>query len=683
MDTLTLDFETFYDDVYSLSKMTTEAYIRDLRFETILVSVKWNDTPAFWLLPERFLHFVNDEVDWPDTGLICHHSHFDGFILSHHYDKVPAMHIDTLSMARVLDGPKAGNSLHDLCIRHGVGAKGDFVTFAKGKHLADFTRDELVQYGQYCCNDTERTYDLANIFLPQLPESELRLIDLTVRMFTEPVFVGDTEKLRDAVASERQRKTELLQRIGLTCSECAGDGVLAELIGPPVLCPKCNGTGVNAKPIGSSDQFANLLRAQGVEPEMKLNNAGDSYIYAFAKTDSAMQALLEHEDESVRFLAEARIGIKSNIIETRAQRFLHCAERGPMPVYINHGGAHTLRPSGGDGMNWLNMSNDNANRPELSVLKASIQAPPGHLIVAADSGQGEARITAWLADQQDLVEAFAQGRDVYSEHAGTIYGRPINRKKVKEDYVPGQLGKVSILGMGFGMGYLKAGTELLKGMLGAPPIQFKVEDMELLSVDPSRFLNSPKKLDAINAIPSRLEFNDRVIHFIVTEALVQRYRKRMERIVAYWDKMEEVINAMILGREIAFGAQGVMHTIKEAIILPNGMQLNYRGLERNNDGEATYFDGRKRTKLYGALLVENTVQCLHRLIVAEQMLEISDAGIKVASWPYDEVVAVVPTDAAPVALEFMLQAMKKTPAWATGLPLSGEGGIGSTLLEAK
>lgn len=692
MDILTIDFETYYAQDYTLSNMTTEAYVRDPRFETILCSFKLNDSKASWLLPDRLMPFLQNEIDWSNTALVTHHAHFDGLILSHHYNVRPAMHIDTLSMARVLDGPKAGNSLHDLCIRHGVGTKGDFVTFAKGKHLADFSRDELHQYGQYCCNDCDRTYDLANKFLPQLPENELRLIDQTVRMFTEPVFIGDTDKLRGAVASERQRKIDLLRRINLLCPACDGIGSNPDLL-PPIdgttpPCNKCEGTGVDKKPIGSNDQFAALLRNAGVEPEIKASPTSGAPIFAFAKTDSFMHSLLEDENEEVRFLAEARIGIKSNIILTRAQRFLECAERGQMPVYLKYGGAHTLRWSGGDSMNWQNMSNqiEDAPRPEMAVLKQSICAPAGYKVVVADSGQGEARILSWLANQHDLTEAFAQGRDVYSEHASTIYGRVVDRKNIKTDYIPGQVGKIGILSFGFGSGYYTAALGFLKGVLGAPPIQFKAEDMQSMGVDLSQFLNNPKHVARVAAMPSHIELNDRLVHCAVTKALVDRYRAKYLRITdregGFWGICEQAIGAMIEGREMVFGAHGVLRTGKECIYLPNQMKLNYRGLERSDDGNASYFDGRQRTKIYGSLLCENIVQCLHRCIVAEQMLEISEL-IRPVLMTHDDIVVVVPEDATQMTLQFMIQTMKKAPAWAAGLPLMAEGGIGSTYAEAK
>ena len=653
MDLLGLDFETYYSQDYSLSSMTTEAYVRDPRFEMILVSVKINDAPAFWLLRDRFEHFIEHEVDWANTAAIAHHAHFDGLILSHHFGKRPAMWIDTLSMARVIDGPKAGNSLRELCERHGIGVKGDYVTYAKGKRGADFAPNEFYHYGVYSNNDNEKAVQLAGLFVPQIPGPELQLIDLTVRMFTEPVLIGDEPMLTGAVESEKLRKAALLDRVGAT--------------------PKI---------IGSNEQFAQLLRQAGVEPETKTSGTTGEQIYAFAKTDPAMQALLEDDDEQVRFLAEARIGVKSNIILTRAQRYHDCAANGPMPVYIKYGAAHTLRMGGGDSMNWQNLTGVNSKRPEMSVLNASIQAPPRHRIVRCDSGQGEARLVAWQAKQLDLLADFATGRDVYSAFASEVYGRPVDRKRVEADHIPGQVGKVSILGMGFSMAWYKFSMELLKGMLGNPPIQFTIADMEAMHIDPSRFLGNPKNIQRVNEMPSRLELNDRLIHCAVSQALNQRYRQRYTMIPAYWDLMESVINAMIEGREMVFAAHGLLRTGKECIHLPNGMRLNYRGLERSDRGDASYWDGRKRTHVYGGLLTENITQCLHRLIVCEQMLEISKV-LKVALMRHDDVVCVVPEAAAEEAKQYMVQVMSTTPAWATGLPLVGEGKIGRTLLEAK
>lgn len=661
MDTLGLDFETYFSDEYSVKKLGTEPYVRDPRFETILCSVKINDAPAFWLLPDRLRHFFDNEVDWENTAAIAQHAHFDGLILSHHYGHKPAMWIDTLSMARVIDGPKAKNSLAELAIRHNVGVKGDATRWAKGLHAADFTAQQTREYGHYCNHDNELTYRLANIFLAQIPARELRLIDLTIRMFTEPRFVGNTKLLAGAVESEAARKQALLDSLALDKSQFT-----------------------------SKEKFSELLKACGVEPPTKPSPTSGLPIYAFAKTDPGMQELLEHDEELVRVLAETRLSATSNIIQTRAQRFHDASVRGPMPVYLRYAGAHTYRWSGGDGTNYQNMTSQSATRPEMLVLKQAHEAPPGYKIVSADSSQIEARVTAWLAGQHDLVTAFREKRDVYSEFASVIYNRMIDRKKNKDDFIPGMLGKVSILGLGYGMGWYKFSLELLKGMLGAPPIQFTMKDIETLGIEPSRFLNNPHYTKRVDEMISRLEFNDLLVHCVVAEHIVNLYRAKNAAIagvpktqnVGLWGTCDMAINAMLSGQEFRFGPNGLLRTAGESIVLPNGLSLNYRGLQAEN-GQASYFNGRTRTKIYGSLLTENLSQALARIIVADQMLDVADVGYNPITMTHDQFAVLAPSEDAPGVLQFMLETMSSEHPYFPGLPLAAEGGFGATYGETK
>ena len=352
-----------------------------------------------------------------------------------------------------------------------------------------------------------------------------------------------------------------------------------------------------------------------------------------------------------------------------------------VPVYdiVNCGPRHRFGANGKlvHNCNFQNMSNHNENRPELAVLKQSIYAPEGYRIVCSDSAQGEARLLAWASHQADLVEAFAQGRDVYSEHASTVYGRHINPKQNPADKIPRHVGKVCILSLGFGSGYLKAATEFLKGALGAKPIVFTAADMTALQIDPSPFMNNPKHVHKVTEMPSRLSLNDRLIHCCVTKALVDRYRQRYPAIVAFWGYMDQIIGHMMRGDVVSFGPGGIMTTGKDFILMPNGLKLNYHGIERSDTGEATYFDGRSRTKIYGSLLTENLIQSLHRIIVGEQMLEIAKE-LDVVLMTHDEITCVVEESAAELALQYMNKVLATPPKWAAGLPLAGDGGIGVT-----
>jgi len=176
--------------------------------------------------------------------------------------------------------------------------------------------------------------------------------------------------------------------------------------------------------------------------------------------------LLEHPKASVRTIVEARLGTKSTIEETRTQRFLGVAERGRIPIMLNYYGAHTGRFSGGDKLNLQNL-------PRGGALRRALAAPAGKCVVACDSSQIEARLVAYLAGQDDLVQSFREGRDVYSEFATDVYQRRI----VKTDKVERHVGKTCVLGLGYGMGPTKFQHSLATGF-----ITVQVDDNEAQTI---------------------------------------------------------------------------------------------------------------------------------------------------------------------------------------------------------
>lgn len=663
MDILTLDWETFFTQTYSLKKMTTEAYIRDPLFKENICGFKHNGLPAFWLPREHAIEYIHECIDWPNTALLCTHAQFDAAILYWRHGISPGFILDTIPMSAIVDGPKVSHSLEECMKRHNLGIKRKEILLNNiGKHLEDFSADELALYGQYCVEDCEGEYALAQVYMKHCTEQQLRLIDLKTRMFTEPVFQGDIDLLAQAVVDEQQRKEALLT--------------------------KC---GYDKKLFGSGPKFAAILALHGRTAPTKLGkpnpDGSPKTIFAFAKTDPGMQELLEDPDEDIRFLAETRLSVKSTIIQTRAQRFLDCARRGALPVYIKSNGTHTQRASAGDGMNWMNLTSVNKKNPQMTVIKRSILAPPGCVVVSADSSQIQARLASWLAGQTDKLEAFAQGRDVYSELATRIYGRHVDRKaRPEEDFIPGQVGKIGELSFIFQQGWFTAATNFLKGHLGAPPIQFTQKDMDVMRIDPTRFLNNPHNVRRVSEMPSRLELGDLLVHCAVANGIVQMWRNANPMISdskqGLWATMEGVINAMIAGTRVNFGPRGVLYAEKECIVAPSGARLNYPGLQRSDDG-ASYWDGRARVHLYGGSATNNVVQLLEQEIIGAQMLVIHEAGWKVATECYDNIVCVAPEEQAEQCREFMAATMKTRPWWGQDIPLATDSGVGKTWYEAK
>jgi DNA polymerase I-like protein with 3'-5' exonuclease and polymerase domains len=421
MNILTIDFETYYSQAYSLTKFTTEEYVRSDDFEVIGVSVQSNDDEPQWFSgTQAETKEWLGQFDWDNSFALAHNAMFDSAILSWIFDIRPKAWLDTLCMARATDGLEVGNSLAKLADRYGIGEKGTEVLNALGKRRADFSKDELARYGEYCCNDTSLTYTLFNILVERFSLSELKLIDLTLSMFYNPVLQLDTLLLEQHLMQVRDRKDKLLQA-------CISD----------------------KDTLMSNPKLAELLLSLGVEPPMKISPANGKETYAFAKNDEGFKLLAEHADERVQAIVAARLGTKSTLEETRTERFIGISLRGKMPVPLRYYAAHTGRWGGDDKLNLQNL-------PRKSLLKKAIVAPKGYVLVDADSSQIEARTVAWLSGQNDLVKAFDDKQDVYKIMASSIYGKDEKEISADERFV----GKTTILGAGYGMGATKFAIQL-------------------------------------------------------------------------------------------------------------------------------------------------------------------------------------------------------------------------------
>ena len=426
MKILTLDMETYYDKTLGFKTQTTEEYIRDDRFEVIGVAVKEDNNETVWQTGthDEIFNFLYS-FDWCNSALLAHNSLFDASILNWRFGIRPKAILDTLSMARAVHGTEVGGSLAKLADYYRLGQKGTEVNDALGKRRCDFSEAELDAYGGYCKNDVELTYALYKKLAPQFKLTELKLIDLTVRMFTEPVLTLDRKMLEAHLLEVQYRKEKLLQDAGV---ETRDD-------------------------LMSNPKFAKMLEALGVEPPMKISARTGKEALALAKSDEGFKALIDHPDERVQTLVSARLGNKSTLEETRTQRFIEIAKRGALPIPLSYYAAHTGRWGGADKINLQNLPSrgDNANK-----LKHAIRAPEGYVLIDADSSQIEARVLAWLSGQDDLTEAFRKGEDVYKIMASAIYGKDSDEITKEERFV----GKTTILGCGYGMGAKKFQVQL-------------------------------------------------------------------------------------------------------------------------------------------------------------------------------------------------------------------------------
>jgi DNA polymerase len=421
---ITIDFETFYDQNFSLTKLTTEEYIRSDLFEVIGVAVKVNNEPTQW--------FSGDHqetaawlagFDWANHFALAHNAMFDAAILTWVFGQKPKAWLDTLSMARATLGTQVGGSLRKLAEHFALGVKGTEVNDARGLRRVDFTAESLAQYGEYCCNDVELTYKLYAELNASFPIIEKKLIDATIRMYSDPLLELDTERLEEHLIDVRERKERLFTEANIT-----------------------------KEVLNSSAKFAELLIKEGIRPPEKISPATGKLTYAFAKSDASFMLLLEHPNERVQALVAARVGAKSTLEETRTERFIAVSKRGPicgaprrMPIPLKYYAAHTGRWGGSDKINLQNLPSRGA---EKNKLKRCIVAPRGHVIIDCDSSQIEARVLAWLAGQNDTLELFRAKKDVYSHMAGLVYGKDPANVTFDERFI----GKTTVLGAGYGMG---------------------------------------------------------------------------------------------------------------------------------------------------------------------------------------------------------------------------------------
>lgn len=611
MDIITVDMETFYDRDYSLSKITTEEYVRDPRFQVIGVGVKVNAGTTEWFSGThgRTKEFLG-QYDWANSAVLAHNMMFDGAILSWRFGIRPKVLFDTLCMARAIHGVEKSASLKTLAQNYGVGEKGNEVLDAKGKRRSDFSFEELSAYGQYCINDVDMTYDIFNIMLSRgFPKSELKLIDLTLRMFTEPTLELDRERLEAHLAKTQLMKGDLLKSAGLE----------------------------DKSDLMSNPKFATLLGNLGVPCPMKISPTTGKMTYALAKTDQGMKDLLDHYDPQVQTLAAARLGVKSTLEETRTQRFIDISGRGILPVPVRYYAAHTGRWGGDDKINLQNLP---SRGPNAKALKKCIVAPDGYSIVEADSAQIEARMLAWLAGQEDVVQTFASKGDVYKKMASAIYG--VNEADVTKDQR--FVGKTTVLGAGYGMG----GDKFQLALKNSGVEITKNEAAKIISI----------------------------------------YRETNDMISNMWKQAGIMLRYMVRGDAMPFGKDGVLGVDPYApgIILPNGLLIRYDELEEaeNEKGgmEYSYKTRIGRTRIYGGKVVENATQALARLIIGEQMLRISKK-YRVVLTVHDSIVCCVPDDEAETCKAYVEECMRWVPVWAEGLPVDCEAGIGKNYGECE
>ena len=640
---LTIDFETRWSKAdYTLSKMTTEEYIRDNRFTAFGACVHeyGSDDPIEWYsgseLPELF-----SNINWERTAVLAHNAQFDIAILEWVYSCRPAFIFDSLSMGRALRGVEVGNSLAKLASDFGLPPKGNAVYSTEGLDGVDgLPPDVERELAEYCKHDVFLCEEIFTKLAHRYPAKELDLIDMTLKMFTRPVLELDPLMLSNAIEEERTSREALLQKLGVAEVELA-----------------------------SNPKFAEQLQKLGVVPPTKTSKTTGKEALALAKNDALFQALLNGEREDVALLCEARLRVKSTTERTRAQRFLDISQRGALPVPLSYYGAKSGRWSAAKG-SAINMQ----NLKRGSFLRKAIMAPEGHSLVVGDLSQIEPRVLAWLSDYDEMLDIFRAGGDPYAAFGAQMFNIPGLSKESHPDLR--QSAKSALLGCGYGLGWASFASQLLVGFLGAPPVRYERKFAKALGVNRQfyeKFVEWQENEAKLRDIPHTCSIQELVEHAIASKRIIDIYRATAYKVVEFWD-----ICAVMLEKCLHDGEERKYKCLtfrKEEIELPNGMKLLYPDLRivKDDKGRSQYVYGPDATKLYAGKITNNVTQALARIVMTDGMLRVSKRYF-IAGTVHDELIAVVPDAEVEEAKTWVLEQMCMEPRYMQGIPLNAEVG---------
>lgn len=677
MNVLTVDFETYYDREYSLSKMTMIEYIMDGRFQPIMMSYAINDEPVKNVIGYPNIKRILDSIDWNNTVLNAQNTAFDATIIRARFGHTARCYTDTMAMARVtaahvFEGASL-SAIAKVLQANGVNVppKGKEVESALGMHLynaysgtpyiakkATTEPDEmqrghtlLMSYVEYCNNDVHLAREAFKYFTKMITPDEMQYGNMILKCYIEPSLYLDLPIIEEEIARIHERDEQRARYV----ADQYFNGNQAELRSVCRSVPK----------------FTEFLQGLGGKLEHEINEDTDyTFIIpskysekkgrvepCYSKTFPPVIEMCDRIDE-IGDIFRTKLAMSSSIELSRAERFRAIAKLDcgfGMPYTVS--GAHTHRLGGSGGLNVQNLSSGR-KEGQSNALKRSISAPPGHKVVVFDSSQIELRTGSYIAGDHTTLNLFVAGKDPYSQQAALIYGgNPDEIKKLAksgvEPYASIQrpAGKASLLSNIYGTGAVG-------------------------------FMNYAKLMG---------------VNMTLEEAqhIVKVYRETHPEVVATWNACEVALRGMIAGASGYFGGPNgklfyydgsrINHGVcMPGIRLPDGNWLNYHCLSMREreypDGSTKMnyaYRGLKEGRIqwiftYAARIFENCNQALAFAVMKYQALLINQR-YKIVLNTHDEWGIVVKDDEVESAKEYMQWCMRQVPEWAKGLPVDCEG----------
>lgn len=271
-----------------------------------------------------------------------------------------------------------------------------------------------------------------------------------------------------------------------------------------------------------------------------------------------------------------------------------------------------------------------------SLVRTTLVPEDGHLFAVADYSAIEARVLAWLAGEEWVLEVFRGDGKVYEATASRMFGVPIEQV----DKALRAKGKVATLALGYQGG--------------------------------------PAALERMGALEAGIPKDE-------LPKIVRMWRNANPRIKGLWPRVEQAVRDALLGRGSSRVCMGRVRVRRApevrgfAIELPSGRELIYRNAKvRDEDLHITYEvcskgAGVQTVETYGGRLVENITQAVARDLLAASLERVEGRGYRPVAHVHDEVVCEVPEADAEACLDGIRNAMCAALAWAEGLPLDADG----------
>jgi len=606
---LTADFETYVSDGYSLTKMSARAYITDPRFKILSVALAVATGPImfFYAGAGQQTHSLEAArsilVDAASRGLrfVSHNTGFDGLVAKLAWGVTFPSYFDTIGYARALG---IGASLANVAAYYGY-RKLEPPAFTE-ESLQD--PGTLAEFARYNAADTalaRRVYGAA-IEDPGYPDAEFEVNDLTVRMNLGGLRI-DTEHAGNLAVAVARMHAEALAALA-------------------------SGYAFNTSDLRRHDAVREFAKhTWGLE------------LGSLDKRDADLrQTLRGCPDAEVFFRLRDRIYALSRAIQ-KLQSYA-AIPGGRVYSFLRYYGAHTGRFSAGGrdpdkfNVHQLYKTKNRLRIPELGAERGVIVPEEGRSLVAADLATVEARVVAWLADERTLLEQFSAGTDVYIWFVAPLFPTVMIVKGGENDHLR-QLGKETILGLGFGMGF---DTFLDKVR----------EVMPAADADIVRAL-----FDAYHASFPQIRRMRYTLMAAFAKAAVEHVPSTVARCSFHMSSEPEGLSPTVVvtlpsGRALYYRSvlvESEMNSRGPRPVFWYAPHANLTGepARARGKGERLCTDGQRRVRMTPQMIVENVVQSIARDVMVHQVLELERRGLHAAFHTHDEEVFECPACVCP------------------------------------